>query len=193
MSRRRAIGVLCMVKDPESDECCALLQIRGKINDEKGGPESFPGAAQVTVHGGVESDERLRLALAREVREEVESVLAHLGIDDVPDAYAPKSLVSRRITLHRLTTLTNAKKQMATMGCVIDDPNLFRLLIESLPASKNLPLDHPSFRVVREAELDQIKIIDPGDPIQKKEGFSNGELAMFGDELEAVRRAFQKI
>lgn len=69
MPGKRSVGLLVFTHLP-GGELVAILQKRGKFNDETMLPESFPGGCQTTVWGSAKDKENFDEALNREIGEE---------------------------------------------------------------------------------------------------------------------------
>lgn len=69
MAGKRSVGLLVFTHLP-SGELVAILQKRGRFNDETMLPESYPGGCQTTVWGGAKENENYDEALNREIGEE---------------------------------------------------------------------------------------------------------------------------
>jgi len=72
------VGILIMTKiklsENSPEELVALLQRRGKINDEHESGfnwQSFPGLCEITAYGKAEENEDVEIALEREIAEEL--------------------------------------------------------------------------------------------------------------------------
>ena len=178
--KKQSIGLLTMLQTPEGERL-AVVHIRGNHNPETGRPESFAGCAQVTVHGGAHADEGLLTALGREVDEEFREMLREAGIDHLPERLSARSLATTS-RLKLLTTGDNGHEQVRTLGYLIRDP-IFLMTIQPL-------LKTGSLKLLREADLSRIRILDPKNARQQMN--LSGEIAMFRDELEALRVAFRE-
>jgi len=160
--RKVSVGLIIMTKSP-TGELVAVLQRRGRLNDEKDWmPESYPGAYQVTAHGKVEEGEDTHQALHREIGEELGGVLAK-----VIGVLEPALLV--------------AQEEKKTFGVFIERVAL-----------KHIRL-HPStggLCFVNQADADSIQNLRK---FNKEIGVTDlNTIAMFPDEFGALRIAFEK-
>ncbi|MDP3999673.1 MAG: NUDIX domain-containing protein [bacterium] len=170
MADKRSVGLVMITEIPEMGRV-AVLQRRGEFNHEKMGPESWPGGCQVTAHGKVEENETFERALFREIVEELGENLKHAlmalrSSDDMPMREVMRSEKGR----HEKVTLA-VKVPMDFLGYIRLGPSSGGLVL--------LP----------ETRLDEIKwLTDFG----KDVGVTDRRIiAMFPDEIEAVRRAFE--
>ncbi len=69
MPGKRSVGLIVFMHLPPFG-LVAILQKRGKFNDETMRPESYPGGCQTTVWGSAKDGESLDEALNREINEE---------------------------------------------------------------------------------------------------------------------------
>ncbi len=70
----KRVAIVLLTKKPDG-ETVAILQRRGLWNFEKHGPESFPGACQLSAAGKLEVGEAPDRALIRELGEELGIIL----------------------------------------------------------------------------------------------------------------------
>ncbi|OGI95755.1 hypothetical protein A2917_00350 [Candidatus Nomurabacteria bacterium RIFCSPLOWO2_01_FULL_42_17] len=171
-NKKRSVGVI-LVSWTEIG-FVAVLQVRAKWNEEKNAPESWPGACQVTVHGKLEGEEGFLEALIREIKEELGS--------------ASTSVINALVNNGRLTRLVNDEtedKQSLTYGGVVKEQVVGALLaIAKTPTCGG-------FQIIRSKDVDNIVDIHTFD---KASGvMDENVIAMFPDEKEAVRLAFEKL
>lgn len=141
----------------------AVLQRRGEFSHDKMGLESYPGACQVTIHGAVEGSESVFEAIYRESSEE-------LGVGITVVAF-PKEVLS---------LINDEKKKIVTYG-LLQPPELLKG-IRLGPSSGGLGL-------LTESEVDKIVDLRKFD---KQTGVIDRTIvAMFPDEIEAVKKAFE--
>lgn len=171
---KRSVGLLVMVRMPDrkvrnGNQLMACLQRRGTFNHEKMAPESFPGCLQVTCHGRLEEGESLETALIREMQEELGWEFA---------ATYQREYVRKPISTV-LTEISTTKKEVATYG-VIFEIEFIRDLVRLGPDSGGLIY----------ITAKQVECIVPITDDMKQLG--SGELlAMFSDEIETVKKAFE--
>lgn len=165
MERKKAVGLVVLTRI-NGGPLKAVLQVRGKFNHEKMGPESFPGACQVTVHGGLEKDETFKDALLRETRQEVGN-------------NANRLLEKNIKNLREVARVETPKKLVVTYGAILPPDFL---------AKMKLNVSTGGIRLVGHKELDNlIELTDK----EKTAGVPDDLVAMFPDEIEAVRKAFE--
>lgn len=164
--RKRSVGLVVLVQLPGSDEPSAVLQVRGEFNHEKMGPESYPGACQITAHGKCEEDETVERALIRETYEELGPHFANMA------EYFPL------IELNRVDT---PEKLVINYGMWVRNDDLTEL---RLTASTG------GIRLIKKSQVDSIVDLKNFD---KTTGITDRRVtAMFSDEKEALRLAFEK-
>lgn len=177
--KKTSVGLVILADIPTMGGLNAVLQERGKFNHEENRPESWPGACQVTAHGKCTEGESIKDGLMREIYEELGAAMAEV-IADV----AAHNVVE----LNRVET---DEKLVVTFGCRFaaytifgEDPfkdNVFRLHESS-----------GGLRMVNRQGVD--KIVDLAKNFNKVDGVKDPEItAMFADEKEAVRLAFEKL
>lgn len=148
------------------DELVAVLQRRGEFNPEKMDDESWPGACQVTSHGKLNDGEGWVDGLIREATEEL----------------------GRGIEIHlqncNWATLREKKgKEHARTYGIIAPPHVLQD-IRLEPVSGGM-------KILKRSEL--CHILDLRTNFNKTEGVRDRQvIAMFPDEIEAVKAAFEK-
>lgn len=169
---KKSVGLVVMVKMPQEDGSevlMAMLQRRGTFNTEKMKPESYPGCCQVSVHGGVEEGESFDQALIREVQEEFGQDFANC-LRCLPNKAAVEILIHQK----------TSEKEIITYGTLI--PLDWLKMIRLGPDSGGLDLVSASDANGATVEIK---------PEYKADGPPKGwMIAMFPDEIEAVRKAF---
>ncbi len=154
---------------------CAVLQIRGEFNHEKMGPESWPGACQVTAHGKCEEGEKPEKALAREVVEE-------LGGDAAEIVLACKLMISAGYNFVKLSEVEMEREIVITYGVVAKSRFLSQLKLSASTGG------------IRLITRDKVENIVDLKKFDKAIGvWDRTVTAMFADEKEAVRLAFEKL
>lgn len=144
-----------------------LCQIRAKWNNEKNAPESYPGCLQVTCHGKLEEGEGFLPALVRESNEE-------LG-----DAFT--EACQKDMSLVEVANVRNEKSWVITYAALVPSIRL-KLL--------NPGKDVAGFKSLTAKDVSEIIPITPD---MKERGAPNGKMAMFQDEIDAIKDAFAKI
>lgn len=179
--KKRAIGMVLVGEDDHGRY--SLHRIRGKINPEKGTPESFPGATQPFIHGGVdrEHQESFFNALARETREELKEMFREIG-KEIPAELDNRPLVTRN-DIHVLVRKNSQEQTTVTVMRIINDER--RALLQALVTGNVV-------RILRESDVAQIITINPKDMNQRNNGFSQEAIAMFSDNLNAVQKIFER-
>jgi hypothetical protein len=154
------------------EELVAVLQKRGEFNHETMGPESWPGVCQLTVHGKVEHVESDKGALGRETQEE-------LGANFVSDARVWDVIAADMTEIGRVEKPGKSIVHYAT----------------EVPAAKlasfRLNASSGGLRLVTQSDLRDIQPV-PNFNCNKKDGaFARRTIAMFPDEISAVKKAFE--
>ncbi len=168
INKKKSVGIILIGKT--AGELMAILQVRGVWNQEKNAPESYAGACQVTVHGKLEEGEDFMQALWREITEE-------LGAEVLPAIKA--------LRLIELVKKDSEEQQIITYGAIAEE-NIFKMLM-SKPKSQSFG----GFRLIKQNEVE--KIVDLSG-IDKNIGVTDKNvIAMFPDDKEAVRIAFEKL
>ncbi len=177
--KKTSVGLVVLADIPTMGGLNAVLQERGKFNHEENRPESWPGACQVTAHGKCVEGESIRNGLIREIREELGDKMAHVFVNMAADDV---------IELNRVET---DEKLVVTYGCRFAANTIFG----EHPLSDNIFCLHDSalrLRMVNRQEVE--KIVDLAKNFTKAEGVKDRSVtAMFADEKEAVRLAFEKL
>jgi len=181
--RRRCVGLLLLLRLPDGTRA-ALLRMRGRTDPQTGKKESYAGVSQVTIHGAAAEGENLEHALQREVAEELAEMLRLSGI-----AYAIGDLHAAVIAhLPRNLTILARKETpemtIITMGGLIED----RITIAALQPL----LRSGQLRLIREADLVHVAVIDPEKDRERIEDAPDGIVRMFPDEMDALKKAFSE-
>jgi hypothetical protein len=163
--KRVAVGLWVMTEVPNVG-LAAVLQRRGKVNPETGGPESYPGGYQPTVFGGVEKNESIPMALNRETREGLGdrfwlALLGGTALYLIKEVYRSES--DERLDFHHAVKV----------------PPEF---LKYIPSSDR-------FKCLRRDEIDSIQDLTKFD---RREGVANAKIiAMFPDCIEALKKTFE--
>ena len=157
----------------------AILQARGEFNHERMNPETYPGGTQSTVHGGLEQNETYIQALLRETEEELGEKVAQLIKSRLKDL---KEVYHKGVKIEIKTQTRKVK----TYAIYIEDPSFIKDI--RLSASSG------GIRIVTKKDLKNLRSIYE----HVKEPRFNGVderrvIAMFPDELAALKSAFKKI
>lgn len=179
---RRSIGLLVLLDLPDRARG-ALLRIRDVRDPKTGDPQSFPGLAQVTVHGTVEPEEHLQHAILREASEELAEMFRAAGKEQPTSSMFRCLLRYFPRRLHALTRRDTPQERVVTLGCCLEEDDVMEHLRPLLEADQ--------MRIVREKDLPRIRIVDPLDAVRRATLIRTPQLAMFPDELEALKRAFR--
>ncbi len=147
----------------------ALLSRRGTYNWEKMEPESFPGACQVTCHGGLEGDESFREGLFREAEQELGPQFAN-------------ALRLHEGELREVGHKDDDRAEVVTEGLHVDY-ELIEMIFADRGSEKFVPCTVEQARTIR--------ILHPKE--DRVKGVTDGSIAMFGDEMEAVVQALDDI
>jgi len=164
MNRERSVGAVVLLDLP-GQERRAIVQIRAA-------DDSFPGCAQITIHGKVQKGESLRDALQRETHEEIREMFERVSMPPPPEL---EQLVEHPSQdLHVVGRASDARKQVASLSLTVRNPHIIDFLRPLI--AENV------IRLISSADLQQIVVINPRDPDQKKNGVRSGLLGMFEDE-----------
>ena len=133
----------------------------------RGAQDSFPGACQVSVHGKLEGDEDFYKALIRESCEELGEVFTHTCQKDI-----------------ELVELFHQKfddKEIVTYGALVPEDRLDLIRLERTSGGIN---------VVEGGLFFDGTVIDITSD-KKKEGYPPTVIAVFGDEIQAIKKALE--
>lgn len=160
---KKSVGLVVIIK--KAEELYAVLQKRSAWNHEKDAPESFPGCLQVTCHGKLEEDESFVMALVRECMEELGKEFTQCV-----QIYHPvvKVFDREKDGKHVITYATMVKEQTLSLVSLGQEVEV----------------------LIHVSKKDVEKIIPITDKM-KKNGAPAGEMAMFSDEIEAVKAALE--
>lgn len=152
------------------EELVAVLQRRGEFNHETLGPESWPNACQLTVHGKVGPNETPEVALYRKTIEE-------LGGEFITVA----GNVCRPDGMVKIGQVEKSDKAIVHYAAIMVSSNSLKYI--RLNASTG------GLRLLRQGQVDTINNLfleyhkDKGVP-------NNYRTCMFPDEIEALKNAF---
>ncbi|MFQ5661683.1 MAG: hypothetical protein ACE5F2_00310 [Candidatus Paceibacteria bacterium] len=169
MNKKKTVGLIILTNIPDPVGTVAILQTRGKFNYEKRQPETYTGATQISVHGSLNENEGEFEALEREAREE-------LG-DEIAQAIESKK--DKLIELNRVE-----KDNLLNVNFGIVLPHEYLQKVKLHPSSGGLKL-LPKSKI---KEISELKESD------RESGIQDGkQIAMFPDDIEAVKIAFEKL
>ena len=177
LNTKNAVGIIIL---DGSRECLrAILQVRPEKNFERVGRESWAGACQVTAHGKLlEGGEDFLTALWREIEEE-------LGPQIVPTL---QELHAAGKMVELVNEVTPDGRHIITYGVVLRTSTSVSAVIYGPHSGPN----GSGFRMIKKEEVG--KIIDLQTTYKKETGVTDeGVTAMFKNDAEAVRLAFQKL
>jgi hypothetical protein len=162
---KKTVGLLALTNTGK-----ATLQVRGNFNVEKNEPETYTGATQLTIHGSLKENEREIDALLRETREELGKEFANL-------------VQGRSLDLIELNKVENKNFLITNFGLRIDENDLKKIKIDERTGT--------SIRLISKNEISKIRELKPSERLS---GVKNkNDIAMFPDDIEAVRLAFEKL
>jgi len=168
VAKKRGSGLVLTSHHPKLGYF-ALLSRRGTYNWETMTPESYPGACQVTCHGGLEEGEDFRAALFRESGQE-------LGI------HFANALRLHESELRQVGYKNDDRAEVVTEGLHVDF-ELIEMIFADRGSANFVPCTMEQARNMRK--------LHPKD--DKEKGVTDGSIAMFGDEMEAVVQALDDI
>jgi len=172
-TKKKSVGIQFLSRD-EKGKLVAILQVRSRWNAEKNCGESWPGLCQVTAHGKLEENENFMQGLLREVKEELGSEISNM----VQKIYTSGKLIE-------LINKEDSEKHIITYGAIIDEKLLQNMVQREKKASFG------GFKIIRKNEVKKIVDIKKFDKVA---GVTDEKIiAMFGDEKEAVKIAFEKL
>lgn len=142
----------------------AVLQVRGNFNIERNEPETYADATQLTVHGSIEKNESEIDALLRETREELGKEFANL-------------VQGKALELREINRVENEEISVVNFGLSIAEKDL-----EKIKGAKMRPISKNEIANIRELK-----------PSDREKSIDKNEIAMFPDDIEAVKLAFEKL
>lgn len=162
---RRSIGLIIFEND-RTDKLRALCQLRGPWNWEVDRAESWPGGLQVTCHGKLGVTEDWEIGLAREAKQE-------LGLS------LQFEFAELRLLVHKQPT-RDGDEEVKTFGLYSGGQNWVESHVRLHPSSGGL-------MPIYAHQLSEIRNLRAS---PKETGPPRGVLAMFEDELEALKTGF---
>ncbi len=171
--KKKSVGIQLLGKNKDGG-LVAILQVRAKWDSEKNAPESWPGMCQVTAHGGLEEGEDFMQALFREIKEELGSEILSIV-----------KKISETGNLKELINYEKPEKQVITYGAIVEE-NVWKSML-----NREKKASFGGFKVIRPNDVK--KIVDLKH-IDRNTGVTDDStIAMFPDEKEAVKMAFEKL
>ena len=183
-AKKRSVGLILIIDVPGYGRV-AVLQKRGEFNHETMKPESWPGACQVTVHGGRnDGDSYPYGTLLRETGEELsEDFLDALYVycfGEEVDLDNPPELDFKEITTEVAAVDTDTQ-EARTYAMYVSDPGVLK--------SIRLNASSGGLRLVTEFQIECAHSLEDG--FNKYDGVRVRDfIAMFPDELDAIKKAF---
>jgi hypothetical protein len=165
---KKSVGLILMSWVPQKDgskKLVAILQRRGIWDFERMDKETFPGCYQVTFHGGLEEDETFLDTLKRESEEE-------LGKE-----FSKKNHLNKN--LKELFHKNETEKEVITFGALIPFEQISLIRLGMSTGGLDL------------VEEKQVKKIINISPEFREVGAPSSVIAMFPDEIEALKKAFE--
>lgn len=166
--KKKTVGLIILTNIPGPVGKVAILQTRGKFNYEKRQPETYIGATQISVHGSIEENESEYEALVRETKEEFGTEIA-------------AEIENKKDELVELNKAENNAVLNVNFGIVL--PNECLQKIKLHPSSGGLKL----LPIEKIGSISELKTSDRGKVIDGK------TIAMFPDDIEALKLAFEKL
>ena len=163
--KKTSVGIILLTEIQSMGGLGAILQIRGEFNHEKMGTESWPGSCQITAHGRVKTPFSnhydLQLELTREILEE-------LGVLPI--------LRKFELLVHK----NDENEEVFTWGALIQKEEIDKLRLNAATGG---------LRLISREKLGAIMNLRDFD---KEVGIRDRTItAMFPDEIEAVKKAFE--
>ena len=170
--KKTSVGIILLTEIQSMGGLVAILQIRGEFNHEKKGPESWPGGCQISAHGKVEDPNHSPWHLAQEMYREVGEELG----DDFKEAIIHDPLCRIQLLVHK----DDEKEEVFTYGARISADQLGMVRLNASTGG---------LRLMNKEKLDAIMNLRDFD---KEVGIRDRTItAMFPDEIEAVKKAFE--
>jgi hypothetical protein len=163
---KKSVGIIVITRIPNG-ELAAVLQRRGVFNFEKTKRESYPGCSQVTAHGGLKEGEGFYDGLIRESLEELGEEFVQLAKNDTE--------------LFELVHDNDTEKEVITFGAFV--------AWERIKSIRLLP-ESGGIDIVPQSEIGSLVEITKD---MKETGCSPSIRALFPDEIEAIKKAFDLV
>ncbi len=165
LAMEESVGLVIITRD--NDSLKVLCQKRSHWSTERNAPSNFPGCLQVSCHGKLEDGENFYSSLIREMEQELGERFT--------------TFYRNNVQPHKIVEIKNEKKHVITFAVYIENEQL--KMIE-------LGKEVGGLFYLSEKETDQILPIDPS---MKEKGAPEGRNAMFQDEIDAIKKAFDEI
>ena len=166
----KSVGLIVLTEIPLMG-LVAVLRERGWFNPETMKPESWPGACQVTAHGRLKPGEDFRPAIFREMAEELGQDFADYVLDWI--AVFPNSF-------EELWRFENDNKEVVAFALKVDCTFLEKIRLG--PESGSMRL----VTLSEAANIVDLALFDKAVGVRDRR-----TIAMFADEKEAVKKAFE--
>lgn len=175
---KKSVGLVAMVSVLKADGSAvlrAVLQRRGQWNTEKGEPKSYPGCVQVTCHGKLEDEDGgdFQKALVREATEE-------LGV-----YFANWLKWDAQLTV--LSRVDTGEKQVITYSTIVPMNVIWDISLGRDTGG----LYWVTVDQIADTNTDLVAIDEHDETMKTSGPRLTRTIAMFPDEIEAVRKAFE--
>lgn len=167
---KKTVGLIVLV-NTQTRGLVAVLQVRGNINVEKNNQETYKGACQLTVHGSINDGETQTDTLLRETREELGEEFAEIVEVEL----------NKDQNFIELNRIENENISVANFGAIVSENALKEIEIN--------PSTGGSIKLISKSDVNKIRELKPED---RETGVAEDEVAMFPDDIEAIRLAFEK-
>lgn len=163
---KKTVGFIALANTKDGG-LVAALQVRGNYNIEKDNQETYNGACQITVHGSIAEEENQIDALMRETREELGEEFAEI-------------IESKKDELVEINRIENENIAVVNYAIVVDGSDLDKI-----------ELDESTGGYIKLITKDDVENICELKPSDRSGGIkTESKIAMFPDDVEAVRLAF---
>ncbi len=170
MQIKKTVGLIVLANIQEKG-LTAVLQVRGDFNTEKNNEETYKGACQITVHGSMNNGETEMDTLLRETREELGEEFAEIV----------EAELNKDQNFVELNKIENENIVVTNFGTIVNEDALKEIELNSSTGG--------SIRLISKSDVDNIRELKSED---REAGVASDEIAMFPDDIEAVRMAFEK-
>lgn len=169
MDKKKTVGLIVLA-NIQDHGLVAALQVRGDFNSEKDNQETYRGASQLTLHGSINEGETEKEALLREAKEELGEEFANL-------------IQGKALDLEELNRTEDEKISVINFSFRIAEKDLDKIKINERTGASIRLIVKDEIKNIRELKL-----------TEKLNGIENkNDIAMFPDDIEAVKLAFEKI